>query len=674
MWRALVWVLAALTASAIELLYFSLPGAFLMQLGFGECFRSSPWHAFWSLSAWLIPIAAPIAVWFAARELRTRPKHPIFGLYLLILFLSGVLATSGFFAMRLLWRLDSPFLQASLFVGYWLALDLCADAAGWRKLPRWMWVSLSFWVVLAGALTMERFLPVVRESDLGEMRVRLLGRVVYRAPTPVCLSRAALARVSWRADELQRRDLRQACVAWPYSLELPQVFRHCVRAPIVSADRAAGEFGAGRREESTVLAGDPAVGSVWFLGQVHHREEDTPQQRWNVVESQLAIYRELVNHPQWPVFSESTCLGELDPVRQTGDRARRLSRAYASKVAGPERWSPAYTRVLFASLGVVGALDDAGDLESYATSRCDDPKLAELEALEGRLELTSPDAPQYESLYAQMNELRMDYREREAIAEIEKHLRLYPGTSLYLVYGEAHQFAEPLWRQAFGGRVPQVTALRWTTPVSAGWDLESMSDHQERLDWIGSSPAFLTGAVTLVRNRNELFALLPKLLPEPLRDRGKQAAFDRLRLALESLPFALTATDHLRVAEWLWRTYRSNSGPFHGYELNPDWARRFAALPSPTQSRLLGEFTEPFLQWMALEKMPRLDLLRYPDLMMPEARLAALDRLDIPAAMTAAEVRDFLEAANLLTVDMGGALARKINERWPLESSQIPAP
>lgn len=649
MWRALSLVCAALLVSAVELLYFSLPGAFLLQLGFGECFRSSWWHAFWSLAAWVTPLLTPVLLWMASKALRERPRHPIFGLNILIVFVCGLLIASGFFALRMLWRLDSPLLQASLFVGYCLTLDLCSDAASWRRLPRPVWVFLSFCVAISAAYSMRQFPPIVRTADLGEMSVRVLGRKVFRRSTPVCLSAAAVASVNWRPEELKRADLRQACVAWPYRLELPQVFQQCVRDPIQNLAPAQERE---LREETKIVEGDPKVGSVQILGQVHHRDEDTPQQRWSVLDSQLHIYDELQKHPDWPIFSEGTCLGSLAPERRSSVDALEKARALRGKISLTQDWSPAYTRVLLASMGAVGALDEAGVTESYATSRCEDPKLRELDRLEEQFDLTMPGAPQYEPLLARMNELRMDYREREAIKQIHAHLRDLPGANLYLVYGEAHSFAEPLWREAFGSKLPQVSMLRWSTPVSAGWDLEEIHASAERLKWIQSAPAFTISAVALARSPAELLSMLPKLRGEPMRDLTPEAARERLLAMLDGLPYPLSARDHLRVSEWLYRSQERREGPFAVYR---EESREDVAI---------GEIAEPYAQRERLKRFRRFPLEKYPELMMPEARLDALEKLDIPRVLTAEEVKDYLEAANHFVVDMGGKLSRRVQQKF----------
>ncbi len=662
--RTVTLVLAALLAAALELLYFSLPGVFLLQLGFDNCLRSSSWHAFWSLSGWLLPLLAPLLLWLAARELRARPKHPIFGLYILIQFLAGLLIASGFFALRLIWRLDSPLLQASLFVGYALTLDLCADALSWRRLARPLWVALAFFVAISATFWMRQFPPVLRTADLGEMRLRFFGRTVFARPTPVCLSAAALASIPLKPDELNRAALRQACLPWPFQFEAPASYRHCVPDPLPVAPAAPAEA---LREESTVVPGDPQVGSVVILGQVHHREEDTPQQRWGVVDSQLHIYEELLAHSHWPVFSEGACSGPASASRP----------APAPSVSGDAAaWSPAYTRLAFASLGAVGALDEAGFLSSLPTSRCDDPQLAELDRLELQFDLTDPSAPQYESLSARLNYLRMEYRERQAIAQIRAHLQAHPGARLFLVYGEAHEFPERLWRDAFGSKLPRVTALRWSTPVSAGWDLESLSAPAERQAWIRSAPAFLTSALSQVRDSRELFLMLPKLAPEPFRDVTPERARDRFISLLNALPFSLSPAEHLRVSEFLWRTYASGAGPFAGYRFPPDWLAKFRRLSPAEQALALGDLTEPYLQWQALKAMPRLPLEHYPSLLLPEARLEAIDKLELPPVLTAEEVKDYLDAANLLTVDMGGKLAAKVNARFAprLPASPPPSP
>lgn len=648
MWRALSLVCAALLVSAVELLYFSLPGAFLLQLGLGECFRSSGWHAFWSLAAWVTPLLTPVLLWMAAQALRERPRHPIYGLQILIVFVCGLLIASGFFALRLLWRLDSPLLQASLFVGYCLTLDLCSDAASWRRLPRPVWIFLSFFVAISAAYSMRQFPPVVRSSDLGEMRVRLLGRTIFRRPAPVCLSAAALASVNWRPEELKRADLRQACVAWPYSLELPQVYQQCVRQPLVNLSPAQT---AELREETRIVAGDPRVGHVKILGQVHHREEDTPQQRWSVLDSQLRIYEELQKHPDWPVFSEGTCEGSLAPERRGSLQALETARQMRQKFALTGTWSPAYARVVLASMGAVGALEESGVLESYATSRCEDPNLQELDRIEAQFEMTVPGAPQYDSLLARMNELRMDYREREAIRMIEAYLREAPGQPVHLVYGEAHGFAEPLWREVFGAKLPQVDLVRWSTPVSAGWDLEELYLSAERLRWIQNAPAFVLSAVALARSPAELLAMLPKLRGEAMRDPTPEAALARLIAMLEALPYPLPPAEHLRVSEWMYRSFAQREGPFAVY--------RRAAPETP-----LGEIVEPFAQRERLREIKRLPLEQYPDLLMPEARLEALDKLAIPPVLTADEVKEFLDAANYFVVDMGGKLAARVRQRF----------
>ncbi len=653
MWRALILVCAALLVSAVELLYFSLPGAFLLQLGFGECFRSSGWHAFWSLAAWVTPLLTPVLLWLAAQALRERPKHPIFGLNILIVFVCGLLIASGFFALRLLWRLDSPLLQASLFVGYCLTLDLCADAASWRRLARPVWVSLCFVVAISAAYSMRKFPPAVRSADLGEMRVRLFGRVIYRKPAPVCLSAAALASVNWRPEELKRADLRQACVAWPFRIELPQVFQQCVRAPIENV-AAAGE--GELREETKIVGGDVGVGTVQILGQVHHRDEDTPQLRWSVLESQVHIYEELRKHPDWPIFSEGTCLGDLAPERRNTADAMETARNVRGKFSLEQDWSPAYTRVMLASLGAVGALDEAGATESYATSRCDDPKLRELDRVEAQFELTLPGAPQYETLLARMNELRMDYREREAIRQVQAYLKDFPGEKVHLVYGEAHAFAEPLWREVFGAKLPQVTMLRWSTPVSAGWDLEELHGSAERLQWIQNAPAFTVSAVALARSPSELLAMIPKLRGEPMRDLTPEAARERLLAMLDGLAYPLPAPEHLRVSEWLHRSFERREGPFAVYRVEPESEAR------------VGEIVEPYAQRERLKKLRRLPLEEYRDLMMPEARVDAIGKLEIPAVLTAEEVKDYLDAANYFLVDMGGKLAARVRQRFGTEA------
>jgi hypothetical protein len=651
--RALSLVFAALLASALELLYFSLPGVFLLQLGFGECFRSSTWHAFWSLAGWVLPLLTPLLLWLASQELRRRPKHPIFGLHILIQFLCGLLIASGFFALRLIWRLDSPLLQASLFVGYALTLDLCAEAMSWRRLARPVWVGLAFVVALAASFVMRQYPPVVRTADLGEMRLRLLGRTVFERSAPVCLSAASLAAIPWRPEELQRAALRQACLPWPFQLEMPAAFRHCVKEPIPVAPAAPAEA---MREETVVVAGDARVGSVTILGQVHHREEDTPQQRWGVVESQLYIYEELLRNVKWPVFSEGACSGPVDPKR-----AGELAPSVASSKAS---WSPAYTRLAFATLGAVGALDEAGFLSSLATLRCDDPQLEELDRLEAQFDLTDPAAPQYDSLLARLDYLRMEYRERQAVEKIRDNLKTHPGAQVYLVYGEAHEFPERLWREAFGARAPRVKAVRWSTAVSAGWDLESLNQGEERLAWIRSAPAFLTGALAQVRTPAELFLMLPKLSPEPFRDVTPERARERITALLNGLPFRLSPAEHLRVSEYVWRAYREGSGPFQGYRFPGQWLEKFRRLSAAEQALALGDLTEPYLQWQAMLTMSRVPLESYPDLLLPEARIDALDRLEIPPVLSAEEVREYLESANQMMVDMGGKLSAKVQARF----------
>jgi hypothetical protein len=653
MWRALILVCAALLVSAVELLYFSLPGAFLLQLGFGECFRSSGWHAFWSVAAWVTPLLTPVLLWMAARALRERPRHPIFGLNILVVFVCGLLIASGFFALRLLWRLDSPLLQASLFVGYCLTLDLCSEAASWRRFTRPVWLSLCFVVAISAAYSMRKFPPAVRSADLGEMRVRLLGRVIYRKPAPVCLSAAALASVNWRSEELKRADLRQACVAWPYRIELPQVFQQCVRTPVENVPPAReGEL----REETKIVSGDTAVGAIHILGQVHHRDEDTPQQRWSVLESQLHIYNELRKHPEWTIFSEGTCLGNLAPERRGSANAMAVARDVRGKFSLAQEWSPAYTRVMLASLGAVGALDEVGAIDSNATSRCDDEKLRELDRIEEQFELTVPGAPQYESLLARMNELRMDYREREAIRQIRSYLSDVPGDKIFLVYGEAHGFAEALWREAFGAKLPEVKMVRWSTPVSAGWDLEELHGSAERLRWIQSAPAFTLSAVSLARSPNELLAMLPKLRGEPLRDLTPEAARERLLAMLDGLAYPLPAEEHLRVSEWMYRSYARREGPFAVFRVEENGEAR------------VGEIVEPYAQRERLKALRRLPLEEYQDLMMPEARIDAIGKLEIPPALTAEEVKDYLDAANYFVVDMGGKLAARVRQRFGAEA------
>jgi hypothetical protein len=537
-----------------------------------------------------------------------------------------------------------------LFVGYCLTLDLCSEAASWRRLPRNVWVFLSFCVALSAAYSMREFPPAVRSADLGEMSVRVLGRKIFQRQTPVCLSAAALASVKWRPEELKRAELRQACVAWPHRIELPQVYRQCVREPlgiIEPASLIAEEL----REESKIVDGDQKVGTVTILGQVHHRDEDTPQQRWSVLDSQLHIYDELAKHPEWPVFSEGTCLGSLPPERRTRIDAMESARSVRGKFAGGREWSPAYTRVLLASMGAVGALDEAGWIESYATSHCGDPKLEELDRVEAQFELTVPGAPQYEPLLARMNELRMDYREREAIQQIEAYLKSEPGANVYLVYGEAHAFAEPLWREAFGAYVPEVKMLRWSIPVNALWDLEELHGSKERLQWIEKAPGFPLSAVGVARSPAELLAMIPKLRGEPMRDTTPEAALERLTAMLEALPYPLPAREHLRVSEWMYRSFGQRQGPFAVYQEAPE------ELP-------LGDIVEPYAQRERLRRMRRLPLEQYQDLSMPEARLEAIDKLAIPPVLTAEEVKNYLDAANVLVVDMGGKLAARVQQRF----------
>jgi hypothetical protein len=263
-----------------------------------------------------------------------------------------------------------------------------------------------------------------------------------------------------------------------------------------------------------------------------------------------------------------------------------------------------------------------------------------------------------------MSELRMDYREREAIRQIEGFLRRDPGAKVFLVYGEAHAFPEPLWREVFGAKLPKVSLLRWSTPVSAAWDLEGLTRPGERLAWIHNAPAFVMSAVAHARNREELFAMLPKLRAEPMRDGSPSAARERLIRMLDALEFLTAPGDHLRVSEWLWRSYASGEGPFAGYRFPAGWLEDFRRLPAREQAAVLSEMTEPYLQREALRAMRRLPMENYPDLMMPEARLDALDKLEIPSVLTAEEVKVFLDAANLLTVDMGDKLAAKVQRRW----------
>jgi hypothetical protein len=263
-----------------------------------------------------------------------------------------------------------------------------------------------------------------------------------------------------------------------------------------------------------------------------------------------------------------------------------------------------------------------------------------------------PGAPQYEPLLARMNELRMDYREREAIQQIYAHLRDLPGAKLYLVYGEAHAFAESLWREAFGAKLPQVTMLRWSTPVSAGWDLEEIHGSAERLKWIQSAPAFTISAVALARSPNELLTMLPKLRGEPMRDLTPEAARDRLLSMLDALPYPLPAREHLRVSEWLYRSYAGREGPFAVYR------------DAMGEDLAIGEIIEPYAQRERLRRMRRLPLESYPELMMPEARLDALEKLDIPRVLTAEEVKDYLDAANHFVVDMGGKLAKRVQQKF----------
>ncbi|GAB4406062.1 MAG: hypothetical protein OHK0021_17810 [Bryobacter sp.] len=574
-------------------------------------------------------------LWAAARQLRKDTKHPIFGLHILVQFLAGWMIASGFFSLRLLERLDSPLLQATLFVGYCLTLDLCWEALGWRRLSRPVWLTLSFLFATAGAFYLHDFPPAVRERDLGQVRVRFLGRTVFERRAPVCLSPAALARIPWNADALRKADLGSACLAWPYRLDLPQVFRECVKEPLrplAPADMP--------REDKLLHAGNPEVGQVFFLGQVHQRSEDTPQQRWSVLDSQRLIYEELKKFPQRPVFHEATCQGER-------------TEATTSLPDGGSRWTPAFEQLLLASIGAVGALEEAGQLSSLPTSRCDDARLAELDRLETQIDMTDPAAPQYESLYERINAIRMDYREGQAIRFIARHLRNFPGDEVFLVYGEAHIFPEALWQEHFGVRLPRVVATRWTTPITAFWDLEPLEDPAERLDWIQRAPGMPVSALGLVRNRAELFALLPKLRPEPLRDPSRADLAGRLLSLLDGLPFPLAPADHLRVSDWFWHCRRRGLGPFEGY----GWSAAQRTQP-------IGDLLGPYQQWMAVRTRSRITLADYQDLALAEARLEALPKLDIPRALSREEIRDFLATANTLVIDMGGKLEKAVEARF----------
>jgi hypothetical protein len=637
MWRAFILVGGALFACGLNLLYFSLPAAFLIQLNLTSCFRASGWHTLWTLTALLGPLLAPVLLWQASRELRQKPKDPVFSLHIAVQFFAGLLLASGFFALRLLWRLDSPLLQATLFTGYVLTLDLCTAVLGWRRLPRNVWLVLSFVAAAGGAYYLQKYPPVVREADLGSMRLKLLGRTVLSRPVAVCMSPEALARVNWNADALRKVDLHGACLAWPHRLELPQVFESCVNAPVRPAPPSEP-----LPEESVLVEGDPKIGEARILGQVHQREDDTPQQRWSIVESQRLIHQEILKHSGWPVFHEGTCQGP--------------SAAMASSPGIPGLggdWSPAFFEILLASLGAVGTLEEAGQLTSRPTSRCDDPKLAELEQLEAQVEMTDPQAPQYESLYARMEEIRMEYRETQAAQFLSRYWQRHPGDKVLLVYGEAHQFPEPVWRAVFGAKLPRVVQVKWSTAVGAQWDLEALDQPVERLAQVAKAAGFPVSALGAVRNREELFTMLPKLKPEPLRDITPEDLTRRLTGMLDAVPFRLPAEEHLQISEWLWHCRRKGVGPFTGYRLERE-----------QESWRLGQLTGPYQQLVWIRKRSRVPLADYRDIILPEARLEALAKLDVPKALANEEVKEYLDAANSMVVDMGGKLAKEVEKRF----------
>lgn len=666
---AFLSIFAALLLSLLQLAYFNLSGTFLLQLGFSECVLSSPTHALWTLLAILTPLLPAPLLWQSSRAFHTFPRHPLFAFHHLVLFLAGLLLANGFFGLRLLSRLDSAPLQAALLVGYLLTLDFCLrlliSARFLQPLmsQRPLWLSLLFlFSVLAYGLTQD-LAPSLRAQDLGVLRLRFIGRGVWERPCPVCFSRSALKELpqltAWTSADLQRARIEDPCLAWPLDYELPAVWRACVANPLRTTLPQLQSY---PRLEKRLLEGDPRTGEVLFLGQIHNRPEDTPQARSDVTDTQEEILQEIGNNPGLPVFNESTCQGDLPVERDTAERARQKSSLFAQLFLESPSWSRAFRNITLSAHGAVDALDFAGALESYATATCQDPKLKELERLEEHVDASNTSTPGYSSDVKRLDALRFDYRESRVIEILHSHFRANPGTRAVLVYGEAHRFSAPLWKPLFGDKPPRLTSIRWITPLAATWELADLGDAPARLAWIQKYPVFRLRALAWVRSPAELWALLPKLSPEYYRNATKDEARQHLTGLLQALPFTLSTAEHLRLHEWLWTSYRSGSGPFDGYDLDPAERRDFAALDWMAQSKALEDFDNPQLQWQALQAMNRVDLLAYPHLMLPQARLYALDRLEIrpELLLSRQEVQDFLAAANQSFVDPGGNIASRV--------------
>lgn len=675
---AFLSIFAALLLSLLQLAYFNFPGAFLLQLGFSECILSSPTHALWTVLAVCTPLLPAPLLWQSSRAFHTFPRHPLFAFHHLVLFLAGLLLANGFFGLRLLSRLDSAPLQAALLVGYLLTLDFCLRLLISSRFlqpllhQRPLWLSLLFCFSVLGYGLTQDLAPSLRTQDLGVLRLRFVGRAVWKLPCPVCFSRSALRELprltAWTSADLQQARLQNACLAWPLEYELPAVWSTCITQPLRTSVPRLQSY---PRLEKRLLEGDPRTGEVHFLGQIHNRPEDTPQARADVTDTQEEILREISNYPGLPVFNESTCEGELPLERDTAGRARQKSSLFAQLFLENPSWSRSFRSITLSAHGAVDALDFAGELESYATATCLDPKLTELERLEDHLDASTPATPGYNADIKRLDSLRFDYRESKVIEILHSHFQSNPGTRVLLVYGEAHRFAAPLWRPLFGDKPPRLTSIRWITPLAATWELADLGDATARLAWIQKHPIFRLRALASVRSPTELWALLPKLSPEYYRNATKDEARQHLAAMLQALPFQLSSAEHLRLHEWLWASFHSGSGPFAGYDLDTADRRDFAALDWMAQSKALEDFDNPQLQWQALQVMSRIDLLAYPHLMLPQARRYALDRLEVrpELRLSRQEIEAFLSAANQSFVDPGGNLASRVKALYGISGS-----
>jgi hypothetical protein len=681
---AFLGILSSILLSLLLLAYFNFPGSFLLQLGFSECLFRSPTHALWTALALLSPLLSAPLLWQTSRAFYKFPRHPLFAFHHLVLFLAGLLLANGFFGLRLLGRLDSAPLQAALLVGYLLTLDFGIRILGGQRLAqaamsqRPLWITmLAAFTLLAAAFTQD-LNPMARSEDLGVLRLRFLGRGVWEWPCPVCFSRQTLkdlpAKTNWSSAQLQSARIASACLAWPLSYELPNVWRGCVPSPLRTEIPADGPY---PRRWTRLIEGDLSTGEVLFLGQIHQRPEDTPQARWDVFETQAAIYDEIAAQPGLPVFNEATCSGELPLDQHTSERIRMRSSLFARLFQEVGQWSPPYMRLLLASQGAVNALGQAGAIDNLATANCGDPKLDELDRLEDHIEQSDPSKPGYNDAYKKMDAIRFEYREREAISFLQNYFTANPGKKVFLVYGESHRFPVELWNGPFQNKPPRLTFIRWITPLAATWELQDLRDPRARLAWIEDHPAFRLRALGYLRHPAELWAILPKLTPEYLRDSTREEVRQRLITMLEALPFTLNEAEHLRLHEWLWASYHASTGPFHGYVLDTKQAQEFARLDWLAQSKALEDFDHPLQQWQALKSMQRVDLLAYPHLLLPEARLYALDHLEIrpELKLSRQEIEGFLNASNDGFVDLGDKLARRIEALYgssPSGAAELP--